>query len=160
MRKSTKTVLAVLAGVVVLVGVTVVGLGFWFFTSVVETTPADVTQASASFSEVRARFLGGEPVLEMTGDGPRFVRQPPAEPVRSIETIRLIAWAPDEGELARVAIPFWLVQMRDGPFSISSSTFVPNLKLTVRAADLERYGPAILIDHQNEDGERVLIWTE
>lgn len=160
MQKTTKTVLLVLTGVVLLVGVTAVGLGVWFFTSAIESAPADAAQATASFSEVRARFPVGDPVLEMTDAGPRWNRQPPTGPVRSLETLRLIAWDPDDGELARVTIPFWLVQMRDGPFSLSASTFLPNVRLSVRAADLERYGPAVLMDHQAEDGARVLIWTE
>ena len=52
------------------------------------------------------------------------------------------------------------MQLRDGPFSISASTFLPNVRVSIRAAELERYGPALLMDQSDQDGARVLIWTE
>jgi hypothetical protein len=160
MKKTTKTVLLVLVGVVLCVAITVVGLGVWFFTSALQTVTADEPEAARTFADVRARFADTEPVLVMTESGPRFARQPPAAPAGQLERVRLIAWDPDEGRMASVTIPFWLIQMRDGPFSISASTFVPNVRASVRAADLERYGPALLFDQRDEDGSRVMIWTE
>jgi hypothetical protein len=32
------------------------------------------------------------------------------------------------------------------------------LHLTVD--DLERYGPTLILDHKNEEGERVLVWSQ
>jgi len=33
-------------------------------------------------------------------------------------------------------------------------------ELEITAADLERYGPALVIDHARPDGSRLLVWTE
>jgi hypothetical protein len=161
MKKTTKTVLVILVGVVLCVTITVVGLGVWFFASAIQTVAADPPAAAQSFADVRARFNGVDPILVMRDTGPEFVRQPPETPPgRKLERVRLIAWDPDENQLASVTIPFWLVKMRDGPFSISASTFVPHVRVSVRGSQLERYGPALLFDQQVEDGSRVIIWTE
>jgi len=32
--------------------------------------------------------------------------------------------------------------------------------LRLRVEDLERYGSALVVDHQSPDGERVLVWSE
>jgi hypothetical protein len=160
MTKTTKTILLVIVGVVILSGITIVGLGVWFVTSALDTVAADEAVATQSFADVRSRFEGREPILAMTDRGPVFAQPPPETPQKDIENIRLIAWDRGEEQLASFTIPFWLVRMRDGPFSISASTMVPNVKVSVRARDLERYGPALLIDQIDEDGSRVLIWTE
>lgn len=161
MTKTTKTVLLTLAGIVVCTAILVVGVGVWFFSSAIETLQADGPAAAQSFADVRARFAGSDPVLAMSDSGPRFTRQPPAAgPEREVENLRLIAWDPEEGQIASVTIPFWLVKLRDGPFSISASTVLPNVRLSIRASELEQYGPALLMDQSGEDGSRVLIWTE
>ncbi len=161
MTKTTKTVLLVLTGVVVCTAILVAGVGVWFFTSAVESVAVDGSEAARSFADVRARFAGSEPVLVMADSRPQFTRQPPATPpARELESLRLMAWDPDERQLANVTIPFWLVKLRDGPFSISASTFLPNVRVSIRAAELERYGPALLMDQSDQDGARVLIWTE
>ena len=32
--------------------------------------------------------------------------------------------------------------------------------LHLTAEELERYGPALLVDHKGRDGQRVLVWTQ
>jgi hypothetical protein len=161
MTKTTRNVLLLIVGLVVFCAIAIVGFGVWFFTSALEQTPADVARATESFAEVRGRFQNGEPLLSMTPQGPVFVRQPPATPpARDLESLRLIAWDPEEGQLARVTIPFWLVRLKEGPFSISASTILPNVRVSMTADELERYGPSLLLDQQDEDGSRVLIWSE
>ena len=160
MTKSAKTVLLLIVGLVGVAGIAVVGFGVWFFTSALESVPADQAHATQSFADVRSRFDGSRPIIRLTEHGPVFEQAPPAIPPRNLESIRLIAWDPDDEQLTSVSIPFWLVRMRDGPFSISGSTILPNVKVSITARDLERYGPALLIDQTDEDGSRVLIWTE
>ena len=160
MTRTTKTIVLVIVGFVILSAITIVGLGVWFVTSAIDTVAADETTATQSFADVRSRFAGRDPILTMTDRGPIFAQPPPEMPPQDLETIRLIAWDPNEEQLASFTLPFWLVRMRDGPFSISASTMLPNVKVSLRAHDLERYGPALLIDQVDEDGSRVLIWTE
>jgi hypothetical protein len=43
---------------------------------------------------------------------------------------------------------------------MSASTILPNVKVSMTARELERYGTAIVLDQLDEDGSRVPIWTE
>jgi hypothetical protein len=33
-------------------------------------------------------------------------------------------------------------------------------RLSLTLEDIQRYGPALFSDHRDEDGSRVLVWTE
>ena len=162
MTKTGKTILLVVVGLAGLVGITIVGVGVWFFTSVLQTVAADEARATQSFADVRARFAGAEPVLRMTERGPELNRQPPeTAPERDVQRVSLIAWDPDDEQLATVTLPFWLLRLKkDGEINLSSSSTVPNVRVAFKVSEVERYGPALLMDFTSGDGSRVLIWTE
>jgi hypothetical protein len=159
--KTVKTVLLVVVGLVFFAFIGIVSFGVWFFTSALETAPADEARATRSVADVRARFANTEPLLRMTDQGPVWSRRPPqTSPSRDLQRVRFIGWSPDEQRLTEVTLPFWLLRMKEGPFSVSASSILPNVRVSVTATELERYGPALLFDHMDEDGSRVLIWTE
>jgi hypothetical protein len=161
MTKTGKTILMAVVALIFLVGMTVVGFGVWFFTSALETVAVDEAGATQSFDDVRGRFAGRESVLRMTERGPVIARQPPSAGTRSdLQRVRLMAWDADDRRLASVNLPFWLVRLQPGPLNVSGTSAVPNVRLSITVDDLERYGPAVLIDHTEEDGSRILIWTE
>ena len=161
MTKTGKTILMAVVAVISLVGITVVGLGIWFFTSVIERVDANEERAERVFAEVRTRFAGSEPVMKMSERGPVVVRDPPPSSARKeLQNVRMMAWYPEDRRIASVSLPFWLVRMNPGAMNISASSAVPGVKVSITAADLDRYGPAVVIDHTDEDGSRVLIWTE
>jgi hypothetical protein len=139
----------------------VVAGGVWFFTTALDTVPADQAEATRSFGDARARFGESLPLLEMSERGPVLKRQPPA-PVAGpdLKNIQVIAWDPGDEKLVRVTLPFWLMRMTDGPINVSAESAVPGVRLSMTVDELERYGPALLIDHSEEDGSRILIWTE
>jgi hypothetical protein len=161
--KKTKTVLLVVVGLIICVGIVGVGAAVWFFTSAFETVAADETRATRSFEEVRARFGGAGPVLRMTDDGPVVAREPPqVRPARDLQSVHLLAWNPQDERLATFTLPFWLMRMKEGPIDISaeSAGWSRSAKMSMTVEELERYGPALLIDHADEDDGRILVWTE
>src|SRR5688572_7431738 len=161
MTKTGKTVLLVVAGLIICIGIVGVAATVWFFTSAFESVAADEGRATRSFADVRARFNGSVPVLDMTDRGPVVTRKAPeAIPGRDLNNVHLIAWDPRDEQLTTVTLPFWMLRLKEGPINVSAESAVPDVRLSMTVEELERYGPAILIDHREQDGSRVLIWTE
>src|SRR5207249_525554 len=76
--------------------------------------------------------------------------------------LHILAWNPDRGRLARVSVPFWLLRMGHGKFNLvpSEGSGFTLERLNLDVPDLERIGPALVLDYGAQSGERVLIWTE
>ena len=157
-------ILVAVAVVIVLSLVALAGLGFYFVSQHVESSATTPAGAAREFEAARAARGGQEPLIELDRDGrlvrTRTDREVPANAAAPAHLI-LLAFDPSEGRILRAQIPFWLLRLRAG-----SATFEMNggrislqdLKLTV--PDLERYGPALVLDHQARDGGRILVWTE
>ena len=60
-----------------------------------------------------------------------------------------------------VDTPFWFFRLK-GPaarLALDGTGFdLDRLHLT--PSDLERFGPAVIVDHTSRDGSRLLVWTE
>jgi hypothetical protein len=159
MKKETARALMIVAGVVILLVIVGLGSAVWLFTQTIDRADADEQSADAAFSEVRQRFGNPKPILDVKDGEPVLTRKPPdvAHPSR-LSMLHVIAWDPDDEGLTRVDLPFWLIRLKSGPIEISSKSGFEDLNLTVE--DLERFGPALLVDHVGRGGDRVLIWTE
>jgi hypothetical protein len=57
-----------------------------------------------------------------------------------------------------LTLPFWLLRLRDSGVDVSIAA--DGTRLTMTMDEVERYGPALVLDHLEEDGSRVLVWTE
>jgi len=144
--------------------VAMAGVGLYFFSQHVQTRTVSVGSAARDFDQVRRRFEGQKPLIELDQHG-KYLRsnadrKPPANP-KSPESINVMAFDPDEGKIVRVSIPFWLVRMKMRGATIDLNgkhMTLEDLRLT--AEDLERFGPTLIVDHENTTGERVLVWSE
>jgi hypothetical protein len=111
MRKRTANILLAVFGVGVFICIAVVAAAAWFFASAFETTPADEAVARRSFDEVRARFDGVRPILEVENDDAVVARQPPNQrPSGQLKAVHLRAWKPGN-ELVNVRLPFALLRL-------------------------------------------------
>jgi hypothetical protein len=79
----------------------------------------------------------------------------------------VLAYGVREQRLVEVDIPFWFYKMKAPAAGFALNlTGIANLTtfdlddLGVTAADLERFGPGLVVDVDGPDGERLLIWTE
>jgi hypothetical protein len=144
--------------------VAIAAAGFYFVSRHIETKPATAATAASEFEAVKASFAGQKPLIELDRDG-RFLRSHtdlPA-PVHAAvpNDLHLLAFDPSDGRIVRFSIPFWLLRRRPGNATIDlngSRMDLEDLRLTVE--DLERYGPAVIVDHSAPDGERILVWSK
>ena len=59
------------------------------------------------------------------------------------------------------SVPFWFLKLK-GPAAQMAlrGTGLDLEYLGLAAGDLERYGPALVIDHTRPSGDRLLVWTQ
>lgn len=131
----------------------------------VDVATVDAPRAVSAFDEIRHRYGARPPLFEMRDGRPYLV---PAEraggPAARLAAVHILAWDPDDGHLARVSIPFWLIRLKGTPIDIrnfgSDGDLDSGADLTVSAEQLEAHGPGVVFDHTSADGDRVLVWLE
>ena len=152
----------------VLIGIiAMAGAGIYFVTRQVQITTAAPTDADQQFAEARARFKDAQPLIELDRRGEVLrsrlddAREAPGRSSSSLSALHILAWDAEEERIVDVAVPFWLLRLSRGPigqFDDAGGLRRANLRIT--AEDLERIGPALLVDHRDPDGGRVLVWTQ
>ena len=82
-------------------------------------------------------------------------------PAASLTMLHVIAWDPDDRQLARVDVPFWFVRLKSGPIEFSTyASGLDKVGASLKVEDIERYGKGIIVDASMPRGERALIWAE
>lgn len=147
----------------VLALIAVVGGAFFFMSRHVQTHAATPAAAAGEFDAVRSGFAGQRPLIELDRHG-RFLRSNtdrPAPPKASApDHLHVLAFDPSDGRIVRFSIPFWLLRMKAGNATVDLGGTRMDLEdLRLRVEDLERQGPALIVDHQAPDGDRVLVWS-
>jgi hypothetical protein len=161
-----------IAGFCFVVLVAAVGGMVYFVASHVDTATASPGAAGDRFAEVRRRFAGRQPIVEITGDDHAVVRQVgtlqaaggASAPAR-LENLNVLVYDRNDERIIEVTVPFWLLRiMPSGRFSINDDRVrIDSERLHLTVADLERYGPALVLDHEELRGRgtaQVLVWTE
>lgn len=131
--------------------------------------PAAEAEAVRRMDGVREAFGGAEPLLVRDASG-RIRRRAPAAAPRTREasaapdpvaSLNVLIYRPGDARLARTRIPFWFVKLKGPALGLLLRGSDVDLgSLGVTAADLERAGPGPVLDLAQENGERVLVWTE
>ena len=76
-------------------------------------------------------------------------------------TLHVMVWDPDEERLVNVRLPLWVLRFGDNAtvdFSEADVDIVGDLDVSLE--DIDYHGPGLVLDYQDEDPERVLLWTE
>lgn len=154
----------ILFGVGVLLAVLAVGaaiFGFAWMREHVDIHDATSAAAETSLDEIRTRFAGRPPLIEVR-DGAVRRNDPPADAARvGLSTVHLVAWDADESKMVRVDLPFWLVRFRGMPIDVDGAEIaIGEAGFTLDADDIERYGTGIIVDAEMDSGERAVIWVE
>jgi hypothetical protein len=153
-------------GVLALVLAVGAGIGFTVFGILayraVTVERADAPEALRRFAAIRATVGGAAPLLTLDGAG-RVVRrqEPPASGRARPTRLGVLAYRAQDQRLGTADMPFWFFKLK-GPaaqFAVRG-TGLDFERLQITAADLERYGPAVVIDHTGAGGDRLLVWTE
>jgi hypothetical protein len=156
-------IVVAIAVVCILGLVAMAGVGFYFVTKYIDTSEASPAMAAQQFDAVKAGFGDQKPLVELDSHG-QFLRANTDRPVKAQtpvpEQLHLLAFDPSEGRIVRFRLPFWVLKMKMGNTTIDlngNRMELEDLKLTVE--DLERIGPALIVDHRGSDGTRVLVWS-
>ena len=149
----------VIIGIAVCIFVVGAGTVTWFYLSVFDSVDADEAVATRSLDEARARFSGQQPILELRDDKVSLLRKAPdVASTRDLQNVQVLTWNAEEGTLTALTLPVWLLRLRDSGVDVSLTA--DGTRLTMTMDEVERYGPALVLDHVEDDGSRVLVWTE
>jgi hypothetical protein len=122
----------------------------------------DDSDADREFAAVLARFPGQQPLIRVVDGRATYVdRVAPSESSKPLTTMHVVAFDSDEGEMAKISLPFWLLRMRSRPIELSSySRGWDEEGVSFKVEDVERAGPGIVMDVTRPREGRVLIWVE
>jgi hypothetical protein len=162
MTRKQKTILLAILGVVSVLAIAVIGTGIWIVRSMVENVSMNEAEATRSFDDVRARFGDTGPVISLR-DGPVLLRRAPeTQTAAALRTLHILRWDGRAERMSRIDVPFSLLRMRDGLFRVKAEADTNGLSFStsLRVADIERYGPALLVDDSMPNGDHVLVWSD
>jgi hypothetical protein len=128
--------------------------------SITEVAPPD--EALSRYAEVRGRLAWSDPILRLSQNGV-VSRRPPRsdEAVAPPTHLCVLAYRAAEQRLVRATVPFWFVKVKGPAVQYSlRSTGLDLRRLGVTPADLQQYGPSVVLDESRENGDRLLVWTE
>lgn len=134
-----------------------------FLRQSMSVTGMSATAADSEFDSVRAKFAGKQPLIQMVDGRPQYDadRATASTSTTPLKTMHVMAWDDDEGQLVTFALPFWLLRLKSGPIRLSAySQGWDDRGVSFRVEDLERHGPGLLMDVNEPNEGRVLIWVE
>jgi hypothetical protein len=149
-------------GICVLGLAVVAGAGVYFVSKHIQVKPTTGASALQTFDAARAQFKSQPPLLELDEfEHARSTRKLSEMPTSAVKpaNLHLLVWDVDENHLVNISIPFWVLRFGRQRMRFSNSGFdVERLNLDV--PELERIGPALVLDYRAPAGDRVLIWTQ
>lgn len=140
-------------------GFAIFGIMVWNAVDVVDADPAD---AAVEFDRIRARFGEEPPLLAIDAEGQLVRREATRRPPAALAThLRVLSYRAAAARLTRANAALWFLKIK-GPAAqmILRDTGLDLEQLRLTAADLERLGPALVLDRASPSGDRLLVWTE
>ncbi len=162
-RKTWIWILVGTASVGTVALLTVAGAGIYFVSQHVHTNRSTNPEALHAFDTALARFPHQRPLYDVdAANHPKLTRSLAGMPTSPVTptTLVVLAWDPEGGRLIRMSLPFWLLRVGQQRIHVSSHEGGFDLeRLDLDLDELERIGPTLVLDYRNEDGTRVLLWT-
>jgi hypothetical protein len=140
-----------------------VGGGIWYASKQFKVREVAQADVKTEFTRLRTRFRDQKPILDTRhGIGiasDRLEARAQAYTGPPPQNLCLLVWTEEQPKAVQLCLPFWLLKMKSGR---GLKFDVPNgesRRLELSARDLERAGPALLLDEEH-DRSRLLVWTE
>jgi hypothetical protein len=154
--KATLGGVALIALALVALGAT----GAYFVLRHMDKRAGSEADAVQTIEAVKARFGSRPPLIEIADPRRADIRitRPTEASASKVETIHVMSWKSDTGELMRTEFPLWL--MRFSTLNIASQLGVAPEKFRLSVSDVERYGPGIVVDYGSQGSSRVLVWVD
>jgi hypothetical protein len=164
-----KTWISVVVAAVIALGMlaaAAIGGTAYFFAKHIHAEPAEGADAAREFESARGRFSGQPALIELRRDHEPLLHKEliKSDAGKPLETLRVLAYDPDEEKLVRVSIPFWLLRLAPGgkrmSFLNDNGIDIDAERVHLTLDDIERRGPGLILDHKDRHGSLVLVWTE
>jgi len=142
--------------------ITLAAAGLWFVRSHVNVQPTTVAAATTDFQTIRQRFANQKPLIELDDRG-NFVHANTDRPngTKHPDSLNVMAFDARKEHVVRVEIPFWILRLKTrGTLVDVGSGNIDLQKLRLTVDDLERFGTTLIVDHQDMNGSRVLVWSQ
>ena len=105
-------------------------------------------------------------VEKVSNPGPAFAkaRREAAQAARQggrADSLNVLAYDPEDQELVRVSVPMWLVRKMDcddSDLDLGDEKTRRKLERHLRLEDIQKAGPGLLVEVEEEGGEQVLVW--
>jgi hypothetical protein len=158
--------IAIVLGVLLLFGILGVGcvvITVSWFRQNLSVTGTSEEAAMQQLDEVRSRFPGQQPLIQLVDGRPQLAteRATEAPTQTTLSTLHVIAFDTDEGHLVSFSLPFWLLRMKSGPIRISAyQQGWDDRGVSFRVEDIEKHGPGIIVDTTRPGEGRVIVWAE
>jgi len=142
----------------------VAGAGVYFVSQHVNTSSISAPDALQQFDDARAKFKDVRPLIEIDENEHvnqlRAVSEIPTAEVKAT-TLMVMAWDPTDERIVNFKIPLWVLGIgeRKIDLGIGAESFDMR-RLKINAKDLERIGPALVLDLKAPSGDRALVWTQ
>jgi hypothetical protein len=153
--------LRVLAIVLVfgLAGLAVFAVLVWRAVSIEDAPRAE---AERRIAIARAGLPSKAPLVELDAEG-RVIRTTSSSEgtARPVARLKALAWHAADQRLVSADTPFWFFKLK-GPaarYALTGTGFDLN-RLGLTPADLERFGPGVIVDYASRAGDHLLVWTE
>jgi hypothetical protein len=144
--------------------IAIAGAGVYFVSRHVETQDSTGAQAVVAFDRVTADFASRRALYELDArERPQLTVPLAALPTSTATPTSLMvqAWDPEQERLVRLSLPFWLLRLGPEQMRVSRREHGFDFhQLELDIDELERIGPALVLDYRNQDGVRVLLWTK
>jgi hypothetical protein len=155
-----------IAVVLVFVGIgAIVGVTVWFQQNM-QVQGSTERDAQSEFEAVRKKFGGREPLLELRSGVAQYTAaaataRASAGERAQLDRLHVLVWDPQDGELSRISLPFWLLRMKSDPIRLGSyASGLDEGGVDLRPEDIEKYGAGVILDTALEQGHRVLLWAQ
>lgn len=147
---------ALVAAVVVVLG----GMGAYFIMRHLESTVASEAESSRAMDAIRAGFGSRPPLLEVVDPRRADIRinrlQGPG--TAAVDTVHIATWKAETRESIRTEVPLWL--MRFSSVNVLSHLGIAPARFRLTVADIEQYGPGIIVDYRSANADRILVWVD
>ena len=165
-RPKKRNWIAIVLGVLLLFGILGVGcvvITVSWFRQNLSVTGTSEEAAMQQMEEVRSRFAGQQPLIQLVDGKPELntQRSAQASAQTTLSTLHVIAFDSDDGNLVSFSLPFWLLRMKSGPIRISAyQQGWDDRGMSFRVEDIEKHGPGIIVDTSRPGEGRVVVWAE
>jgi hypothetical protein len=129
----------------------------------IDVKHASATDIEDEFATLRRRFKDQKPLLDtrkgVTIASDRLEARASSYSGPLPTSLCILAWEKGDPQRVRVCLPFWLLKLKSGK---GLKIDVPESglgRVEISAQDLERAGPALLLDRR-EDRAHLMMWTE